>query len=105
MSVFLFAKKTLPQTKQKQQQNAPWPCCLATYGDQEFKKQTLQSRGERGRLYLTLHCHHQNDSCIKMGIDESCFNPFIAPASKISRLKSEHTCLQTVYFPSCVKQI
>ena len=28
--------------------------------------------GEGGRLvYLSLHCHHQNDSCIKMGSDES----------------------------------
>ena len=26
---------------------------------------------ERGRLYLTLHCHHHNDSCIRMGSDES----------------------------------
>ena len=24
-----------------------------------------------GRLYLTLHCHHQNDFCIKMGSNES----------------------------------
>ena len=31
--------------------------------------------GGRGRLlYLSLHCHHQNDSCIKMGKDESHFN-------------------------------
>ena len=30
--------------------------------------------GERGRLYLTLHCHHQNDSRIKMGSDESRYN-------------------------------
>ena len=28
----------------------------------------------RGILYLLLHCHHQNDSCIKMGSDESHFN-------------------------------
>ena len=28
--------------------------------------------GGRGRLLcLSLHCHHQNDSCIKMGSDES----------------------------------
>ena len=29
-----------------------------------------------GRLYigLSLHCHHQNDSSIKMGSDESHFN-------------------------------
>ena len=30
--------------------------------------------GARGRLYLTLHCHHQSDSCIKMGSGESHFN-------------------------------
>ena len=33
--------------------------------------------GGRGRgrfsLYLSLHCHHQNDICIKMGCDESHF--------------------------------
>ena len=31
-------------------------------------------RGEREIIYLSLHCHHQNDSCIKMGSDESHFN-------------------------------
>ena len=25
--------------------------------------------GKREMLYLSLHCHHQNDSCIKMGSD------------------------------------
>ena len=32
--------------------------------------------GGRGRniIYLSLHCHHQNDSCIKMGSDESHFD-------------------------------
>ena len=30
--------------------------------------------GEREIRYLSLHCHHQNDSCIKMGSDESSFN-------------------------------
>ena len=25
-------------------------------------------------IYPSLHCHHQNDSCIKMGSDESHFN-------------------------------
>ena len=25
-------------------------------------------------IYLSLHCHHQNDSCVKMGSDESHFN-------------------------------
>ena len=30
--------------------------------------------GEREIIYLSLHCHHQNDFCIKMGRDESHFN-------------------------------
>ena len=25
-------------------------------------------------IYLSLHCQHQNDSCIKVGSDESHFN-------------------------------
>ena len=28
-------------------------------------------------IYLSLHCHHQNDSCIKMGSDESHFKCII----------------------------
>ena len=30
--------------------------------------------GGREILYLSLHCHHQNDSCIKVGSDENQFN-------------------------------
>ena len=30
--------------------------------------------GEREIIYLSLHCLHQNDSCIKMGSDDSHFN-------------------------------
>ena len=33
-----------------------------------------QEVGRRGTMYLTLHCHHQNDSCIQMGSDENRFN-------------------------------
>ena len=29
--------------------------------------------GEREIIYLSLHCHHKNDFCIKMGSDESHF--------------------------------
>ena len=41
--------------------------------DLSFKRYWQGGGGERGRLYLKLHCHHQNDSCIKMGSDESYF--------------------------------
>ena len=30
--------------------------------------------GRREIIYLLLHCHHQNDFCIKVGSDESHFN-------------------------------
>ena len=30
--------------------------------------------GEREIIYLSLHCHHQNDFCIKMGSDGSHIN-------------------------------
>ena len=30
--------------------------------------------GERDIIYLSLHCHRQNDSCIKMSSGESYFN-------------------------------
>ena len=30
--------------------------------------------GEREIIYLSPHCHHQNDFCIKVGSDESHFN-------------------------------
>ena len=42
--------------------------------------------GEKESIYLSLHCHHQNDSCIKMGSDESHFN-----VSVIVRDKSHKT--------------
>ena len=32
--------------------------------------------GKREILYLSLHCHQQDDSCIKMGGDESQFSCF-----------------------------
>ena len=30
--------------------------------------------GKREMIYLSLHCHHQNDSRVKMGSNESPFN-------------------------------
>ena len=45
------------------------------------------------RKILSLHCHHQNDSCIKMGSDESHFN-----VSLIVRDKFRRQCPQTTTF-------
>ena len=47
--------------------------------------------GGRGRLSfldISLHCHHQNDSCIKMGSDESHFNVSIGSDGQSHRTVS-----------------
>ena len=48
--------------------------------------------GEREIIYISLHCHHQNDSCIKMGSNDSHF--------KVSLGREEVTrqCPQTTTF-------
>ena len=50
--------------------------------------------GGRGKnIYLPLHCHHQNDFCIKVGRDESHFNVSLIVRGKVTRL-----CPQTTTF-------
>ena len=36
-------------------------------------------------IYLSLHCHRQNDSCIKTGSDESHFNVTLIVRDKVTR--------------------
>ena len=40
---------------------------------------------EREIIYLSLHCHHPNDSCIKMGSDESHFDVSMIVRDKVTR--------------------
>ena len=40
--------------------------------------------GEREIIYLSLHCHHQNDFCIKVGSDESHFNVSLIVRDKVT---------------------
>ena len=44
-------------------------------------------------IYLSLHCHHPNDYCIKMGSDESHFNVSLIVRDKVTR-----RCPQTTIF-------
>ena len=41
--------------------------------------------GDEGDYILSLHCYHQNDSCIKMGSDESHFNVSLIMRDKVTR--------------------
>ena len=50
--------------------------------------------GEGGEIiYLSLHCHHQNDSCIKMGSVESHLNVLLVVRDKVTG-----QCLETTTF-------
>ena len=47
--------------------------------------------GKREIIYISLHCHHQNDSCIKMGSDESHFNVSLIVRDKATRQRPQTT--------------
>ena len=49
--------------------------------------------GEREIIYLSLHLHHRNDSCIEMCSDESHFNVSLIVMDKVTR-----QCPQTTTF-------
>ena len=50
----------------------------------------MEVREEGDYIYISLHCHHESDSYIKMGINESHFN-----VSSIVRDKVTRHCPQT----------
>ena len=51
--------------------------------------------GEEGDyIYLSLHCHHQNDSCIKLGSDESHFNVSLIVRDKVTRRSPQTTIFE-----------
>ena len=41
-------------------------------------------------MYLSLHCHHQNDSCIKMDSDESHFNISLIVRDSHETVSTDH---------------
>ena len=49
--------------------------------------------GERDIIYLSLHCHYQDDSCFKMWSDESYCNFSLIVRDKVTR-----QCPQTTTF-------
>ena len=53
--------------------------------DGENGRKGVWGWGEREIVYLSLHCHHQNDSYTKMGSDESHFNFALIVRNKVTR--------------------
>ena len=45
-------------------------------------------------IYLSLYCDHQNDSCVKMGSDESHFNVSVIVRDKVTRQYPQTTAFE-----------
>ena len=63
------------------------------YWDGEKGGKGVRRWGEREIIHLSLHCHHQNDSCIKVGSDERHFKVLFIVRDKVTR-----QCPQTITF-------
>ena len=50
--------------------------------------------GDREVIYLSLHCNHQNDFCIKVGGDESHFNVSLFVMDKVTRQYPQTTTFE-----------
>ena len=50
--------------------------------------------GKRKIIYPSLHCHHQDGSCIKMGSDESHFNVLLVVRDKVTRPSPQTTTFE-----------
>ena len=53
-----------------------------------------QEVGEEGKLYLMLHCRHQNDSCVKTGGGESHFNFSLVVKDKVTRQRPQTSAFE-----------
>ena len=49
-------------------------------------------------IYLSLHCHHQNDSCIKMGSGEIHFNVSLIVRDEVTRQCPQTFIEETITF-------
>ena len=50
--------------------------------------------GEEGEIIPITTRHHQNDSCIKMGSNESHFNVSLIVRDKVTRLSTNHNLFE-----------
>ena len=50
--------------------------------------------GRGKNIYLLLHCHHQNDFCVKMGSNERHFNVSLIVRDKVTRQSTQTTTFE-----------
>ena len=49
------------------------------------------------------HCHHQNESCIKIGSDESHFNVSLIVKDKVKRQRPQNTTFEEKRKPKRIR--
>ena len=59
--------------------------------------------GKKEIIYLSLHGHHKNDSCIKMGSDESHFNVSLIVRDKVIRQCPQTTPFEEKWEPKRIR--
>ena len=60
--------------------------------------------GEGDIIYLSLHCHHQNGFCIKMGSDESRFNVSVGSDGQSHKtVSTNHNLFDLICSPLLLK--
>ena len=59
--------------------------------------------GEREIIDLSLHCHHQNDFCIKVGSDESHLNVSLSVRDKVTRQCPQTTTFEEIGEPKQIR--
>ena len=59
--------------------------------------------GEEGDYILSLHCHHQNDSCIKMESNERHFNVSLIVRDKVTRQCPQTTTFEEKWEPKRIR--
>ena len=58
--------------------------------------------GKREIIYLSLHCHHQNDTCIKVGSDVSHFNVSVGSDGQSHKVSTNHNLFEEKVEPKAV---
>ena len=56
-----------------------------------------------GGGYLSQHCHHRNDFCIKVGSDESHFNVSLIVKDKATRQRPQTTTFENKVQPKQIR--
>ena len=63
-------------------------------GGGKMERVSCAKQMEREITYLSLHCHHQNDFCIKIGSDESHFNVSVGSEQSHKTVSTNHNLFE-----------